>query len=136
METSKNGIPVKVHHTDELAEILVRTDGIVEVQLRSKEYNKEIIGTIIATIKRLSADAQLRILVIAAERSQITLDGVKSLFSKEALSYSIAKAYVIKKNSHFVLAKVCMLLYQPTTPIRFFSTQKEAENWLQSVKIT
>jgi hypothetical protein len=30
---------------------------------------------------------------------------------------------------------VCMVLYHPVTPIRFFSTQEAAEEWLKSLKL-
>jgi hypothetical protein len=130
---NKNNIKILNRHTDEFAEILVREDHLVEVQLKGREYNKAKIDAVIATIRQLTPAESLLVLIIAHDRSAITLDGIKELFSKEALSYPIAKAYVIRKNAHFVLAKVCMLVYQPVTPIRFFSRQSEAEDWLKSL---
>jgi hypothetical protein len=118
---------------DELAEILMREDHILEVRLRGMHYGKPEIIQLSYFIKQLTGSSASLLLIVADDRSQITLEGLKCLFIDTAQTYQLAKAYVLKKKSHFNLARVCLILYNPVTPVRFFESSGEAESWLRSV---
>jgi hypothetical protein len=124
---------IVAQYKDELAEIFLREDHIAEVQLLARDYNKALVDKVIRNVRRLVPDEKPGILILAHDKSAVTLNGIRELFSQESLTYASAKAYVIHKPAHFVLAKVCMLVYHPTLPIRFFSRKEEAEAWLASV---
>ena len=128
--SKKNNLRIAARYSDEWAEILVRDDLITEVHLKPGSYDRSHVERIINRIKELKKSNQLLVLILAHKKSSVTLDGIRGLFSRDSLTYSVAKAYVIYKPFHFFLAKACMFIYEPSTPIRFFNNRDEAEAWL------
>lgn len=120
-------------YEDKAYEILVRSDNIVQVNLTGAVYKRSDIDTVIGNIRTITQSSTMLILVITNKRSRITADGIRKLFSKASTSYPVAKAYVISRPVHFILAKLCLRIYQPRTPIRFFGDRAEAERWLLSL---
>jgi hypothetical protein len=117
--------------TDEWADIIVRDDRLVEVHLCPRGYSRANVDQIIGKIKEMQSATQLLVLILADKKSSINLGGIRGLFSRRSLSYSVAKAYVIQKPVHFLLSKICLALFQPKTPIRFFKDRREAESYLK-----
>jgi hypothetical protein len=128
--TTQKGQQVVASESDEWADIRLRDDHIAEVHLRPRGYNRNTVSGIIDKIRSLQDHNQLLVLILAHPDSSIDLSGIKGLFSRKSLSYSVAKAYVIHKPVHFLLAKACLALYRPRMPIRFFKRREEAEAWL------
>ncbi len=120
-------------HEEKAYEILVRSDNIVQVNLTGAVYKRSDIDTVIGNIRKVTQSSTMLILVITSKKSRITADGIRMLFSKASTSYPVAKAYVISRPVHFMLAKLCLRNYKPRTPIKFFGDRAEAENWLLSL---
>ena len=114
-------------------EVLVRSDQIVQVNLSGVVYGRPEIESVIGKIRELSQPSTMLVLVISHPQSRITVDGIRKLFSRESTSYPVAKAYVISRPVHFTLAKWCLRIYKPKTPIRIFADKNEAERWLLSL---
>lgn len=121
---------ITTRHAGKTWEILVRSDNIVQVNLSAAVYGRSDINEVIEKIRELTNYSTLLVLVIAHKRSRITPDGIRKLFSKMSVSYPVAKAYVINRPLHFMLARLCMRIYKPKTPIKFFASRGEAEKWL------
>jgi hypothetical protein len=116
----------------EWADISFRSDEIVEVRLLAKAYSKQKVTSVIDKIKELSGRESLLVLIITDPKSTVTFDGIKAVFSKSAISYSVAKAYVFHTRLQFFLARAGHFVFKPKTPIRFFNDKTKAETWLSS----
>jgi hypothetical protein len=133
VKEKKEPVRILTEHKDARCAIRLREDYIVEVRLQPMLYKKPDVEYIISTINNITANKAMLVLVVTENGSDITFDGIKVLFSKDSLSYPIAKAYYIRKKLHFFLSRICMLLYRPATPIKFFNDEAAAEKWLKSL---
>jgi hypothetical protein len=129
----RNGADVVAFHKMAEVEIYFRSDRIVEVMLMPIEYNKDKIDQVISRLNGLRSRDGLYLLISSHPDSTISMDGVFALFSRMSLTYSSAKAYVIHKKLHFFLSSLCMQVYKPEVPIKFFNSQTEAEKWLKDI---
>jgi hypothetical protein len=121
-------------HDHEWAKIHFRDDSIVEVHLLPGLYNGEKVLSIIDKIKELSDEPLLLVLTITDRHSMVTYSGIQAVFSKPAVIYSIAKAYLFHNRMQFFLANVGRLIFRPKVPIRFFKNREDAEKWLGSFR--
>jgi hypothetical protein len=103
---------------------------IVEVMLHPIEYHKTEVENVIRGVKEAAGDNDLLVLVEADDASLVTIDGVRALFTQNALSYARAKAYVLRNPFHFKIAQLSMMIFNPSTPLRFFRDRDEARVWL------
>jgi hypothetical protein len=121
-------------YRDAWAEIYFRSDDIIEVHLLPGLYNsKKVLGTI-DKIKELSGKSNLLVLTATNKRSMVTYSGIQAVFSKPAMNYSMAKAYLFHNSVQFFLANIGRFIFQPKTPIRFFKNREDAETWLSSFR--
>jgi hypothetical protein len=131
----RSGVPsdkILSEHHHPWARIYIRTDDVVEVHLHPGRYNSEKVLGVIEEIKRLKNKQQLLILTIPHKRSMSTLSGVKAVFSKPGVDYSMAKAYVFPSYLQYIIARAGRLYFRPTTPMRFFRNRETAESWLKT----
>ena len=98
-------------------------------------YSRKTVNQIIDKIREMQGHEKLVVLILSHPKSSVDLSGIRSLFSRKSLSYSVAKAYVISKPIHFILAKICIAIYKPKMPIRFYRRREEAETWLSSLVV-
>ena len=125
-----NEVKVIASSNDPVSEITFRSDYVVEVRLKPINYSLKEVELEIQNILKIAGGKSILVLVISHEGSHITLDGLKSLFKRSNTSYPLAKAYVLKRKSHFKLARLCKVLFSPVTPMEFFDNVCEAETWL------
>jgi len=123
-----------LRYSTEWADIAVREDQIVEVQLFPKAYSKSRVSAVINKIKEITGRSNLLVLIKAHPKSTVTIDGLNSVFSKPNITYSTAKAYVLPMAWQFAIAKTARLFFKPKKPIRFFRTHDAAETWLSSFR--
>lgn len=119
-------------HSDGSAAILLRTDQVVEVHLRAGRYNAAKVLGVIDKIVELNPREKILVLVITTSRSMVTYSGLVAVFSRPAVNYSMAKAYILQTRIQFFLAHLGKRIFRPSKPIRFFKTRHEAETWLKS----
>jgi hypothetical protein len=110
-----------------------RPDYIIEIGLQPIEYGKEEVQTVISQVKKVAGNRPMLLLIEAADRSTVTWSGIRALFSKESIAYSLGKAYVVHNWFHFLLAQCYLMVLQPITPLRFFRKKAPAETWLKSI---
>jgi hypothetical protein len=123
---------IVIVHNDDRAKIFLRDDEIVEVHLRPGRYNAEKVLGVIDKILQHTNRPKILVLVVTTPRSMVTFSGLVAVFSKPAVRYSMAKAYVFQTNVQFFLAHLGKLIFKPKTPIRFFRERAQAESWLRS----
>jgi hypothetical protein len=128
-----NEVKVIASSNDPESEITFRSDYVVEVQLKPINYGLKEVDSVISNILKIAGGKSILVLVVSHEGSNITLDGLKGLFKRSNTSYPLAKAYVLKRKSHFKLAKLCMVLFSPVTPMQFFDNVCDAESWLNQM---
>ena len=126
-------ITVLSHHACDWADVYFRDDRITEVHLRAAYYNRGRVDGVIQDILRLSGHDNLLVLVVTHARSMVTPGGLSAVFAKDAVDYSMAKAYVFHNGLQFFLARLGRRLFRPKRPIRFFRSRGEAETWLHSL---
>lgn len=128
-----NEVKVITSSNDPVSEITLRSDYVVEVRLKPINYSLKEVELVIQNILKIAGGKSILVLVVSHEGSHITLDGLKSLFKRSNTSYPLAKAYVLKRKSHFKLARLCKVLFSPVTPMEFFDNAYDAENWLNQM---
>src|ERR1043165_5214104 len=104
-------------HADEWADVRLRDDHVAEVHLFGRGYNRTTVGKVIDKVRSMHPSEHLLVLILAHPKSSIDLGGIRGLFSRKSLTYSVAKAYVCHKPIHFFLARIAMSVYQPKMPI-------------------
>ena len=119
-------------YKDDLCSVLVRADNIVENHLCPAFYTGERVLGVIEKIRKTGNRPKLLVLALSHHRSMISYTGLQAVFSQEAISYSMAKAYVLRSYTQSVIAHVSRFVFKPKTPIRFFKTQQKAETWLST----
>jgi hypothetical protein len=129
----ENPVQASPDYEDEYVRIFMRPDGIVEIRLFPRSYGPGVIYNVIDQVQKRKPHDHLLILIISDRRSSVTLKGITTLFSKRSLTYSVAKAYVISKPIHFFLSRICMRVYRPRLPLRFFNNRADAETWLKGL---
>jgi hypothetical protein len=134
MTPHRTGYNIIAEYKEEWANLYFRSDDIVEVHLLPGVYNGTKVLHVIERIKALSGKSKLLVLTITDRRSMSTYSGVKAVFSKPAVDYSVAKAYLFHNKLQFFLANVGRLVFRPTIPIRFFKSRETAETWLHSFR--
>lgn len=117
---------------DSIARIYLRKDEIVETHLLPTFYNGERVMNVIERIKEIRPKGLLLVLVLTDARSVVTWSGLKAVFSRSAVNYSMARAYVFQTYSQFFLARLGKFIVQPKTPMRFFKSRARAEAWLST----
>jgi hypothetical protein len=130
----KNKHKILAEYNHEWAKIFFRDDDIVEVHLQPGLFNDVKVLGIIDMIKERQSKPDLFVLTVTNRKSMVTYSGLKAVFSKPALNYSIAKAYLFHNKMQFFLANLGRLIFRPKIPIRFFKSMKEAETWLSSFR--
>jgi len=131
----RSGLPfdkIVAEHHHQWARIYLRTDDVVEVHLFPGKYNSEKVLGVVEEIKRLKNKPHLLILTLPHRLSMSTWSGVKAVFSKPGVDYSMAKAYVFPSYLQYIIAKAGRWYLRPVSPMRFFRKREQAEAWLKS----
>ncbi|MBA2611201.1 MAG: hypothetical protein H0U95_04465 [Bacteroidetes bacterium] len=121
--------------SDRLCNIKLRSDGILQFNtIKNVEYSKDEAVIVINNIINIAEGNQYYILVIAEDTSNVTVEGMRLLSSAPAMSYALAKAYVINSIPHKMMANFYLKFLKPEKSVRFFRSQVETEKWLKSLK--
>lgn len=113
------------------AELRLRHDSIIQLDLQNHSYTIEDIGEINWAIGELGAKKRVPLLVMAAEYSIVDNEARKFMSKPEAAPYSLAEAYVIKSLPQRILANFFINVTGPPVPTRFFTGLAPAITWLK-----
>ena len=117
-----------------LCHIVLRVDGILQVStMNDVEYGKEEATEVIKSILKIAETKQYHILILSGKDSNVTIESMKLISSPIAMSYAIAKAYVIDSLPQKLMANFYLKVLNPKKPVKFFKTQTDAESWLKSL---
>ncbi len=127
-------IKILKEFSDRLCVIKLRSDNILQFNtIKNVEYSKDDAAIVIKNILDFADGKQYLILVVAHDTSNVTVEGMRLLTSPSAMSYSIAKAYVINSIPHKMMANFYLRFLKPEKSVKFFKKQTEAEKWLKSI---
>ena len=102
--------------------------------MKDIEYGQDEAEEIIKNILQITQHKKYAILVVSGAYSNVTIESMKILSSPIAMSYAIAKAYVINSLSQKLMANFYLKFLKPDKPVRFFKNINDAEIWLKTFK--
>lgn len=121
----------------ELCNIKLRSDDVLEIEtFKDVEYDDAQTATVIRDVLTVAEGKQYYVLILSGAYSNITSESMEVLASPLAMSYAIAKAYVINSPAQRIMANFFLAKLKPTKPVKFFLSQKEAEEWISELKKT
>lgn len=127
-------VKILKEYSDQYCIIKLRNDNILQFNtIKNVEYSKYEAAIVIKNILEVADGKQYLILVIADDTSNVTVEGMRLLSSPPAMSYAIAKAYVINSIPHKMMANFYLRFLKPEKSVRFFKKQTEAEKWLKAL---
>jgi hypothetical protein len=115
--------------------IELREDNIVCVLASDQVYSESNIRDINKAIGILTDQKRTLALIVASNYSDIEADARKFLSKPEAAMYSLAEAYVIKSLAQRLIANFYVRVSGTPVPTKFFTEQKQALEWLKSIKL-
>ncbi len=122
---------INLSHT----KLLIRDDGIIQINPSDKTYDIEDIKEIHQAATELSLNQKIRLLLIASDFTSITNDALKYLSTQEAAINSIAKAFVIKSLAQRILINFLIKVKGTPVPVKFFNDIEPAVTWLKQSKL-
>ena len=118
-----------------LSHIKLRSDNVLQINtLKDIEYGLDEAKEIIKNILEITKNKKYYVLVVSGEYSNVTIESMKLLSSPIAMSYAIAKAYVINSLPQKLMANFYLKFLKPEKPVRFFKNKNDAEIWLKTFK--
>lgn len=110
-------------------EVLLRSDGIVQVNATDHAYSIEDIKANTKSIGDLTNKQKTLVMVVTSEYSDIDMDARQFASTPEAMKYSIAEAYVIKSFAQRLIANFTLKVKGFSVPVRFFNEIEPAVEW-------
>ena len=118
----------------EHTELLMRDDGIIQINATDQTYNVADIKAIHNSISDLSDNKKALLLLIGSNYTSIDADAKEFLSSPEAGLHSIAEAYVIKSLAQRLLLNFIIKVKGTSVPSKFFTDTNTAITWLSQFK--
>lgn len=125
----KNSVEIEVPS----AKIVIRDDGVMHVHIKiSTSFEIENSMEILEAREKLAAGNAYPILYTTEYRFVTPSKEVKDFVAKsrDRTANVLADAFVISSFSQRLAAKIYLKLNRPSVPTNFFSTEKEAIQWL------
>ena len=130
--------PVKTikEFSDRLCQIKLRSDYILQVNTtKDVEYGTSEAAQVIKNMLDFADNKQFYILIVSGDYANVTYESIKLLSSPIAMSYSLAKAYVINSLPQKLMANFYLKTLKTNKPVKFFRNQTDAEQWLKSLQL-
>jgi len=113
-------------------EVLLRSDGIIQVNATDHSYSIEDIKTNTKSIGELTNNQKTLVVVVTSQYSDIEMDARQFASTPEAMKYSIAEAYVIKSFAQRIIANFTLKVKGFSVPVKFFNEIEPAVEWLKT----
>lgn len=113
------------------SEILLRSDGIIQVIASNHSYSKADILELHQAFSTLSNNTKSRILLVADKFTTIETDARKFLATPAAGIHSIAEAYVIHSLAQRLILNFLFNVQGTPVPAKFFNDEESAVEWLK-----
>lgn len=119
----------------EYCNIMLRSDDVLEIKtFKDVEYDDSQTAIVIRDILSITEGKQYYLLILSGQYSNITAESMQTLAGPLAMSYAIAKAYVINSPAQRIMANFFLSNLKPDKPVKFFLSQEQAEEWITSLK--
>ncbi len=131
--------PVKTikEFSDRLCQIKLRSDYILQVNTtKDVEYGTSEAAQVIKNMLDFADNKQFYVLIVSGDYANVTYESIKLLSSPIAMSYSLAKAYVINSLPQKLMANFYLKTLKTNKPVKFFRNQTDAEQWLKSLQLS
>ncbi|MGQ0828526.1 MAG: DUF7793 family protein [Bacteroidota bacterium] len=112
--------------------LLLREDGIIQVNATDHVYSIEDIKANTASIGELTNKQKTLVMVITSQYSDIEIDARQFISTPEAMKYSIAEAYVISSFAQRLIANFTLKIKGFSVPVKFFNETEPAVEWLKT----
>ncbi|MBL7931299.1 MAG: hypothetical protein JNL60_05340 [Bacteroidia bacterium] len=108
---------------------------ILEVTLNPGLYEKADIEQILKKLSEYASGKEFLIMINCVQGARTTIEGLRRLAGQNAMSYALAKAYVLHTFHQRFMARLYVLLFRPNKPVRIFTDEKKARKWLDDLLI-
>lgn len=117
------------------SEIIIREDGIVQVNTTDHSYTESDIKVLNKAVGDLTPSREKKLLlIIASNYSSVEPEGRRYMSTPEGVEYSIAEAYVIKSLAQRLLINFLIKINKTCVPVQFFTDKEAAITWLNTFK--
>jgi hypothetical protein len=106
---------------------------LLEIEVHARKLDARQVEMIINKLNELAHGNEYLLLVNVAQNASVTLSGLKKLTTIKAMSYAVAKAYVINAAHQRVPAQIVRALFRPEKPVKFFQDRNHAQRWLEEL---
>ena len=129
------GVNVLNEYYYDFASIRLRSDGITQINPSDDTtYTLDDTVKVHNTIIKLNENNPMLILHVAGKHTTSENESRTFLASEEGNRNRIASAYVLQSLAQRIVANFYYKMFKPRRPTKFFTNQKDAENWLLSFK--
>jgi hypothetical protein len=119
---------------DKVCKVRFIENGILQLDtLDDVDYDMAKVTIIINYLTQLASDKPFKLLVIAAESSNITVDSLRLLSSSAGMNYVEAQAYVLSTLSQKLMANFYLKFLKSEKPVKFFKDKDSAISWLMAI---
>ncbi len=113
----------------------LRSDEVLEVEtFRDVEYDDAQTEVVIRDILSITSGKQYYLLILSGEYSNVTVESMQLLSGPVAMSYALAKAYVISSPAQRIMANFFLSKLKPEKPVKFFLSREDGEAWIAGLK--
>ncbi len=110
-------------------------DDIIKVQIKdSASIEEEDLLEMKDFNKKLAEDKNYYLLFIAGKDAHISKEAREKSTEKEISENKIAQAFVVQSLAHKIIVNFFINIQRPSMPTKMFTDEKEAINWLKSLK--
>lgn len=119
----------------EYCNITLRSDDVLEITtFKDVEYDDSQTASVIRDVLSITEGKHYYVLVLSGQYSNVTVESMQLLASPQAMSYALAKAYVISSPAQRLMANFFLANLKQDKPVKFFLSQEKAEEWITSLK--
>ncbi|HIN40214.1 MAG TPA: hypothetical protein EYM84_08070 [Flavobacteriales bacterium] len=118
------------------AVVLLRSDGIICIRVRDDaEVELEDSLETFEAVKKLGKGVKMPVLVLTGEGGTVSEESKRFSASKQAGEPTLAEAIVVRNFAHKLLVNFLIKFYRPGRPMKMFTSNGEAVEWLKSFQI-
>lgn len=116
--------------------VKLRDDGIMHYHIkRVADFSRKDAEELIAAAGEVGGGKKYKNIITLDAATFPDAAAREFAASDESNTYTLADAYVIETLAHRLMAKVFQKINKPVAPTAFFSTEKEALEWLDSLSL-
>ena len=121
--------------TTKISTVQVMDNGILHVNIKPNSVIiVDDINELLDATHKIGNGQKFKKLITLGEYTLADLDAIKLFSSEEGSKYKIAEAFVINGLAQCILVNFYMYVIKPLTPVKLFTNETDAQNWLLSLE--